>query len=308
MRVERDLGALLLGAAILTVPSACSLKRVAVGRAGDAFASGTVRLAEDDDPDLVGDAAPFALKATEALLSKSPRHRGLLLAAASGFAQYAYAYVQQEADFVETQDLTRATLLRERARRLFLRARDYGLRGLELDFPGLRERLRAKRAEPSHAVSATERRHVALLYWTGLAWFGAINLAKDDASLTADQHVAEALLQRALTLDETFQAGAIHDFFIAWEARSAAAGGSLERARRHFERALELSSGSRAWPFVAWAESACVARQDRGGFEEALARALAVDREARPRYRLSNAIIQRRARWLLSRADELFVE
>jgi len=301
----RSLGRLAVSLVILALAGACSLKHLAVNRLGDALASGTSTFAEDDDPELVGDAAPFALKTTEALLAESPRHRGLLLAAASGFAQYAYAFVQQRADFIEAEDLAAATHQRHRARRLFVRARDYGMRGLELHAPGLRERMLR---HPARAVAAMKKEDVPLLYWTGLAWFGAINLAKDDPALTSDQQAAEALMRRALALDEGFQAGALHDFFIAWEARGEAAGGSLERAEQHFQRAVELAGGARAWPFVTWAESACVARQDRKGFEEALERALAVDVDAAPRYRLNNVVIQRRARWLLEREDELFIE
>jgi predicted anti-sigma-YlaC factor YlaD len=290
--------------ALVLLP-ACSVKRLAVNRIGDALASGSSAFVDDDDPELVGGAVPFALKTTETLLREAPRHRGLLLAATSGFAQYAFAFVQQPADFVEAQDLARATEQRARARRLFLRSRDYGLRGFEVDFPGFAERLRA---DPGQAVARTQKRHVPLLYWTGVAWFGAINLSKDDSALTADQYVAEALVRRALALDEGFERGTLHDILISWEGRGEAAGGSFDRAREHFDRAVALAAGRRAAPFVTYAESVCVARQDRKGFEEALAGALAVDPAALPAQRLTNVIFQRRARWLLARVDELFIE
>jgi predicted anti-sigma-YlaC factor YlaD len=248
---------------------------------------------------------PFALKTTEALVAEAPRHRGLRLAAASGFVQYAYGFVEQEADLVEAQDLARATALRGRARRLYVRGRDQGLRGLEVDLPGFTQKLRA---DPGGAVAGVTRAQAGLLYWTAMGWFGAINLAKDDADLTADQHLAETLMRRALTLDEGFEEGALHDFFIAWEARGDVVGGSRQRAREHLERALALSRGRRAWPLVTFAETVCVAEQDRKCFEDALGRALAIDTNAEPKWRLNNIIIQRRARWLLGRGDELFVE
>jgi len=64
----------------------------------------------------------------ESLLASAPEHQGLLFAAASGFTKYSYAYVQQRADLLEDRDLAAATAERGRARRLYLRARDYGLR------------------------------------------------------------------------------------------------------------------------------------------------------------------------------------
>lgn len=284
----------------------CSLRRMAVNALGDALAGGTSGWASDDDLDLIRDATPFALKTIESLLAESPRHRGLLLAAASGFTQYAYAFVQGEADFLEDEDLARATELRARAGRLYLRARAYGLRGLEVGHPGLTARLST---DPAAALAATRREDVALLYWTAAAWGAAIALAKDNSELAADLPVVEALARRALALDEKFGEGAIHDFFIAFEGgRPAAAGGSAERARRHFQRAVELSREHRAAPFVALAEAVCVAEQNRAEFEALLHRALAVDLEAAPGQRLANQVAQRRARWLLARADDLFLD
>ena len=283
----------------------CSLRSIAVNSLGNALAKGGSNFASDDDPDLVGQAIPFGLKTMEGLLLEAPRHRGLLLATASGFTQYAYGWVQLEADLGEAQDLTKATAMRDRARRLYLRALDYGLRGLEVDFPGLRERLRR---DPEAALARMKKEHVPLLYWTAAAWGAAIALKVNDSELSADQKLAEALARRALALDETWDAGAIHDFFIAYEAGRASVGGSIERAREHFERATRIANGRRAFPYVTFAESACVGQQNRQEFKALLEQALALDASRPSDYRLANVLAQKRARWLLSRTDELFVE
>src|SRR5713101_3513397 len=122
------LAALLLGLA----SSGCSIRRYALNQAADALAASGATFASDDDPDLIKAAAPFSLKLMENLLAENPRHPGLLAAAVSGFTQYAYAFVQQDADEAEPRDLAAAEALRGRARRLYLRAKGYGLRGLEV--------------------------------------------------------------------------------------------------------------------------------------------------------------------------------
>jgi predicted anti-sigma-YlaC factor YlaD len=284
---------------------ACSIKGLAVNSLGNALSEGGASYARDDDPELVFAATPFALKTIESLIDEAPRHKGLLTAAASGFVQYAYGQVQQEADFLEATDLARATAQRERAKKLYLRGRDYGFRGLEVDFPRFRTELAQ---DPARALAPMTKAHVPLLYWTSLGWFAAISLAKNDAELTADQFRAEALMRRALALDEGWEHGSIHDFLIAWEGRGEAVGGSFERARRHLDRAMELGRKSRASALVNYAESVSVARQDRKEFEALLHQALEVDPNAVADMRLANVIYQRRARWLLGRADELFVE
>src|SRR4051812_33839937 len=120
---------------VLSSLPACSVKRMAVNKLGNALASGGSTYETDNDPQLVADAIPFGLKLMESLLAESPKHTGLLTAAASGFTEYAYAFVDQKADEVRATDLEQSDALRDRARKLYLRAHAYGLRGMESRYP-----------------------------------------------------------------------------------------------------------------------------------------------------------------------------
>ena len=292
-------------AMLSAVISGCSIKKMAINNIGDALAGSGTTFASDNDPELIKEALPFSLKLIESILAESPRHRGLLLAASSGFTQYAYAFVKEEADEMEQQDFERANAMWLRARNLFLRARDYGLRGLETRYPNFTAALNS---DPLQAVRKVGREDVPLLYWTAASWGLAITLSKDDPDLIVDQPTVEALIDRALELNEAFDMGAIHSFLISYEpVRQGGEGDPLERARKHFNRAMELSGGFQAGPLVSMAESVCVAEQNRQEFESLLKQALEVDVNKKVEYRLFNLIMQRRARWLLSRVDELFL-
>ena len=296
---------LLVAIPFFLVVSGCSIKKIAIKKLGDALAESGTTFASDNDPELVRDALPFSLKLIESLLAESPRHRGLLFAASSGFTQYAYAFIKQEADQTEPENFERATELRLRARGLFLRARDYGIRGLETTHQGFGAALNK---DPQQAVQEAKAADVPLLYWTAASWGLAITLSKNEPGLIVDQPIVEALVDRALQLNEAFDEGAIHSFLISYEpVRQGAAGDPLERARKHFDRAMSLSNGFQAGPLVSLAESVSIAKQNRSEFQSLLDRALAVDVNAKPEYRLANLVMQRRARWLLSRIDELFL-
>lgn len=289
----------------LLVTAGCSLNRFAIKQLGDALGNPGTTYAADDDPELIEQAAPFSLKLIESLLESSPRHEGLLLAAASGFTQYSYAFVQQRADFIEDRDLARAATLRERARRLDLRARDYGLRGLDVRHAGFSARLRQ---DPRTAVRQATRTDVPLLYWTAAAWGAAISLSKEIPELVADQPIVEALIDRALELDEPFNGGAIHTFLVTYEmSRQGVSGDPAVRSRQHFDRAVDISKGQAASPYVSYAEAVSLHKQDRPEFESILRQALAIDPNTKPEWRLENTIMQQRARWLLSRAPDLFL-
>ncbi len=296
----------LLGLLALVGAGGCTtLKHTAVNQLGDALAAGGTAYSADDDPALVQAAAPFSLKLMESLLAETPNHAGLLLAATSGFTQYAYAFVQQDADELEEKDVAAAAALRRRAARLYLRAHHYGLRGLELAHPDFLARLRS---EPRSAVQRCTPADVPLLYWTAVSWGAAIALSKDQPALVAELPMAEALIDRALLLREDFDHGAIHSFLITYEmSRPGGQGEPAARAEQHFNRAVALGGDSQAAPLVALAEAVCVQQQNHGRFQSLLTQALAINADAHPESRLMNLVMQRRARWLLTRSDELFL-
>lgn len=220
------------------------------------------------------------------------------LTASRGYTQYAYVVLQQQAEEAEDDNLALALYLQDRARGLYRRGRDHGLRGLGLSAEQLRR-------EPRRVLASTPRSDVALLYWTGASWGALIALSKHDPEALADVPAVEALIDRALELDESFERGAIHTFLISYEmVRQGAAGDPAERARKHFARAMELSGGADAAPMLALAEAVCVPAQRRAEFDALLERALNVDGGDR----LANTVMKRRARWLRSRSDRLFTD
>ena len=288
-------------AALLT--TGCSIKRVAINSLANTLSGSGDTFAADDDPELIRAAVPFALKTYELLLASTPKHPGLLLASCSGFTQYAYAFVQTDADLLGADQIQTAAALRERAVKLYLRGRDYCLRALELRHRGIGSQL--MRA-PEEALASATADEVPLLYWTGAAWGAAISLGLDRPELVADFPAVRALMDRALALDEGYAHGALHEVMITIDSVPEAMGGSVARARAHFERAVALQKGLSAGPYVAFALGVAVPGQDRAQFERLLNLALAIDPEGDRSNRLANLITQRRARRLLEKADELF--
>ncbi len=298
-------GRVLLLCLCVCLAGGCSVRKMAVNKLGNALAESGTTFASDDDPELVKAAVPFALKLMESLLAESPEHEGLLFATSSGFTQYAYAFVQQEADELEERDHAAAQAMRERARRLYLRARNYGLRGLEARHRGFVEALGNDR---ERALRRMRKADVRLLYWTAASWAAAISVLKDDPDLIADVALVEALIDRAFALDPDFDHGAIHTFLISYEpSRQGAEAGAEARSRAHFARAMELSGGQQAGPLVALAETIAVQKQDVAEFRALLNQALAIDPDTRPEWRLVNLVMQRRAAWLLARTEDLFL-
>ena len=311
-RISRETAMKLLGHLLLpllvSAAAGCSLKTVAINTVGDALASGDSVYETDDDIDLVGQALPFGLKLTESLLAQSPNHQGLLLTACRGFVLYSYSYVDYEAELIREQDLDRALAMRSRARRLYLRAARYGFRGLENNYSGLQTKLIT---DPKAAVGVIGQKHkqrdVPLLYWTAAALGLAISASKDDAAMLARLPEVEAMLDRALALDEEWERGALHEFKVTLAAAKPGGPSDVRVIKNHYQRALQLSKGMSAGLFVAYAEAVSLEAQDKNEFRSMLERALAIDPNQEPGDRLATLIAQRRARFLLSRIDDLII-
>jgi len=291
------LASILVGLTGCSVIKKAAIKNVAstLSGSGDSFAS-------DNDPELIRGAIPFALKTYESLLESVPKHEPLLIAACSGFTQYAFAFVQTDADVLGEAHHEESKALRERAVKLYIRGKDYCVRGLDARFKGIEAKLQK---DPEAALKQADKKDVPLLYWTAASWGAALS-ASMRPDLTIDFPIVRALIERALALDEGWGNGSLHETMITIESLGEALGGSETRAREHFARAVELQKGQSAGPYVALAMGISVTKQDRAEFEKLLNQALAVDPDKVPVLRLQNLITQRRARALLDHIDTLF--
>jgi len=286
--------------------TSCSIRHMAVKSVADGLSgNGSSVFASDDVPEFVRDAIPFGLKLNEAILNEVPDHKGLLLATAAGFTQYAYAFLQLEADIAEETDYAKSENLRQQARRLYHRSMDYAVRAVETDHPGF---MAALRSNPFAALDPMTTKDIPSIYWIGVSWAASISLSKTDLDMLSELYLVDAVMKRALELDPDYQNGALHEFFITFDgSRPEAMGGSIERARNHFNRAIELTKGAKAAPYVSLAENVSVRQQDINEFNDLINKALSIDTDKEPKFRLENILSQRRAAWLKEHQADLFL-
>ena len=281
---------------------ACSPRHYALTKTADALSADGEggAYARDDDPELVRDAVPFALKTMEGLSDQLDDHVGLRLAMARGFTQYAYAFVQQPAELGATPDAAEPAMLR--ARRLYLRARDYGLEGLKLARGVTAEELRAPAG-----LQKLQREDVPLLYWTFAPWAAAIAANKRELGLVGDVPLIASMLDRALELDESYEQGALHEFAITFDP-ARPEGTTPQKQKAHFDRALQLAQGEKISPLVTYAQAVSAAAQNKSEYEALLKQAAAydVDQPKARKNRLANLLAQRRAKYLLAHEDDVF--
>ena len=287
---------------------ACSIERMAMDRIVDLLAGEQSEVfTGEEDMDLVGEALPFALKLYESLLDTVDDSPELYLTTGQAFVLYARAFVQMPAEMLPDTEFDARLTGQERAKRLYLRARRYILAGLDLRHPGIAETLLSgKDWEP--ALARTTLKDADWLYWGGLAWMGAYTTDTFDFELLLSVPRAAGMIGRVLELDESWDDGGVHEFFISYYGSLPPdLGGSEQKARFHYQRALDLSRGAKAGPHVALATTVSVKNQDHEEFVRLVEAALAVDMDEQPRMRLTNAISRRQAAWLLAHLEDYFL-
>jgi len=293
--------------AIASLSSSCSINKMVINRLADSLSSGdSLVFTGEDDPELVGDALPFALKLYESLLEQNPDHEKLLLSTGQAFTMYAYAYVQFPAEQLPDKKIKKKKEMLARAKKLYLRGRSYILRALQIRHKGFTNAVNKNNMES--ALKLMDKQDVPYLYWGGLAWMGAFTTDPFDFELSISKTKAVSMLQKVLDMDESYSDGAVHNFFITYYGSlPPEMGGSDKKAREHFKRSVELSKGLSASPYVSLATAVSIKNQNIKEFKELLQKALDINVNKKPEIRLANILDQRKAKWMMEHLDNYFL-
>jgi predicted anti-sigma-YlaC factor YlaD len=288
---------------------ACSIEKLALKKAAGMLSgsSSTDVFTSDNDPDLVGDALPFAIKLYETLLSSLPGHAGLRLRTGSLYIMYANAFVETPADMTPRRDAETRDYLLARAKNLYLRGRDILFVSLEKKNPRILQQLKDRRY--TEAMAPFGKEDVSLLYWTALGWMAAFAVDPFDMTLGQTVPQTKAMIERISALEPGYGKGALDAFFVGYYGSLPGyLGGDRAKAREHFDRAQAVAGKSDTSSLLALATTVSVKEQDAAEFKQLLERVLAFDPESNPENRLVNTLNRRKARWLLDHIDDFFIE
>jgi len=117
----------------------------------------------------------------------------------------------------------------------------------------------------------------------------------------------EALMRRALSLDETYYYGGPHIFMgILYASRPQVAGGSLELSRQHFLKAIEIGQGKFLMAYVYYADSYARKALDQELFVSVLNKVRETPADTVPELTLLNTVARNKAEVLLGKTEEYF--
>jgi hypothetical protein len=282
-----------LGIIILAlVITGCSLNKFIIRRTGAVLDYGMLAFYEESDLIIAEQALASDIKLLEGMIKGDPGNEHLLLLTSQALSGYALAFAEDETP--------------ERARNLYLRARNYGLMILREDNK-FAESEKSSLDDFRQVVNGISIKKLDALFWSAFAWAGWINLSLSDPQSFIDLPKVEIMMQRVLDLDETYFHGAAHLFFGSiWGTKPVMLGGNPERAKEHFERNIKLTQGKFLLTYVYYIKYVAIKTLDEALFNQLVDYIIKTPAEVLPEFQLLNTVAKKKAEFLVKKRADYF--
>ena len=270
----------------------CSVQKLAVRSMSGILDNSMIALFGETDLDLAEKAIAADLKLLEGLLKTDPNNDKLLLMVSQGFGAYALGFVEDEYP--------------ERAEKLYLRGKGYGLRILTGN-KNFDRALSKPIGDFEKSLQSFDHKDVPALFWTANNWASWINLNFSNPSALADLPRVQLLMKRVIQLDPSYFYGGAHLFFgTIYAARPPILGGNMKLSKEHFDKCFAFSQEKFLLPYVYFAKYYLTREFDEETFTSTLEKVLKTADDILPGQQLPNAIAKKKAAKLLEKKVDLF--
>jgi hypothetical protein len=266
----------------------CSINKLVIRQTGRILDFGVEALYEENDLILAEQALASNIKLLEGMLKGDPENKQLLLLTSQALAGYAMGFAEDE--------------MPDRAKNLYIRARNYGMRALDLS---TEEKISLDNFQI--VIQKKGENEIEALFWASFSWAGWIILSLDNPKAFVDLAYVETMMQRVLDLDETFFHASAHLFFGSmWGLKPVLLGGDPEKARMHFDRNIEITQGKFLLSYIYYAKYSAAKTLNEELFDELLVKIEETPADVLPQYQLLNMIAKKKAGYLKEAKEDLF--
>ncbi|MCK5784150.1 MAG: hypothetical protein KAH06_06865 [Desulfobacterales bacterium] len=245
------------------------------------------------DIEIVRDSMPMGLLQMDGLIEASPDDKFLLATAAENYHAYAFFFVEPE-----NKDASEG---------LYLRSRNYAFRALN-------QNTEYKKAgdgsleDFTTSLESFEKEDVPALYWAAASWLAWMRVSHSSGleTMIAFPKI-EAMMDRMLVLDETWNYGAVHVLMGAYYSHIPDSfGGNYDEVVFHFNEAFEISESKYLLWHVFYAQYYTFAVQDKKLFIESLNYVMSAPEDVFPEEVFANLVAKQKAERLLKDTDLMF--
>lgn len=277
---------------VLFLNSCATLDTIIVRGTSGVLSKGEKIIFSETDYEKAKIAIPENISLLETFLESDPQNEQILLLLSQAYTGYALGFVEDENV--------------ERAKSLYKKGRDYGLRIL-MKNKNFADSWNSDEKEFYSAVKMFSREDVPALFWSANAWGNLINISIDDPNELVDLYKVNAMMEAVLEKDENYFFGSAHLYFGTIKATTPKIlGGDEDGAKIHFEKSLKIGNRKFLLPFYFYAKSYAVQTQNKELFENLLNEVINAPIDLLPEQSLINIIAKKKSENLLKKINELF--
>ncbi len=243
-----------------------------------------------DDPETIKKAVPAYLILISSMIKSDPENADLLESGAKLYGAYASGFTDSA----------------ESKRALAKRAFNYAGRSMCIRDQRFCDVKKLSYFEFEKLLASIEKSQAEHLFIFVSSWAGVIEANSSDWNAVAELPKVKAGIQCVIDTDETVSNGNAHLYMGVMESLlPPTLGGKPDLAKKHFDRAIELSHGSNLMAKVLYAEKYARMLFDRELHDELLQQVLDADVGPQDQI-LINTLAKQRAAELLLSADDYF--
>lgn len=219
--------------------------------------------------------------------------------------EYAYGIIMEKGDRLIDEDYNQSMLFYKKANKLFLDSKKLSIRILSHRYPNF-----AKWMKNDLDINFNKE-DVVDLYWLAASMAGSIQSSRgSNPHEIINIPIIKKLLETAIDLDPTWGDGALYSAMMSYSAIRPDLNKEAVRdtVDFYFKKALDLSGGTDLSVFVAYAELIHKPRQEKNDFEKKLSHVTNLNVKQNNKHKLNNLIAIKRAKWLLSKKEDYFLE
>jgi len=245
---------------------------------------------ESDDPETIKKGVPAYLILISSMIKGDPENPDLLESGAKLYGAYASSFTDSSESKIALAN----------------RAFDYASSAICIRNAIFCDVNTISYFEYEERLDIVEPWQVEPLFIFVSSWAGVIEANSSDWNAIAELPKVKAGIQRVLELDETIDDGNAHLYMALMESLlPPSLGGKPDIAKKHFDRAIEVSNGKNQMAKVLYAEKYARMLFDRKLHDELLQQV--INAEAGPREKtLVNTLAKQKAAELLSESDDYF--
>ena len=218
--------------------------------------------------------------------------------------EYGFGIIMEQANRLIDEDYSLAIAKYEQANKIFSEARDSGISIISKKYPNFKKWLNKEASIDFNADDMND------IYWLAASIGGCISSSRGNPFELINLPNVGRLLRTGIDINPGWENGSLYSAMISFTTTRSDLNEIMLRdsVDYYFDKAVLYSDGKDAGPYLAYAESIHKPFQERKNFVDKLNYVINMENKPNNEFELTNLLAKSRAKWLLARTDEYFLE